>query len=95
MKSIEQKIREALATKTRVTITGVRRSKHGFVVMAHDGTINTFPTRKIALQVALAIARCMPVRFVSVKAVKVKRKEIKVEQRPITLGEAYQKAIER
>ena len=50
MKSIEEKIRAALATKTRVTITGVRRSKHGFLVMSHDGTVTRVPTRKIALR---------------------------------------------
>lgn len=70
--TIEQRIREALATKTRVTITKVSRSKHGFVVIAHDGTAHKFPSRKIALQFALAIARCVPVRFINVKAVKVK-----------------------
>jgi hypothetical protein len=63
MKTIEQKIREAIETKTRVSITGVRRCKAGFVVMAWDGTANTFPNRKIALQFALAIARCAPVRL--------------------------------
>lgn len=72
MTTIEDRIRDALSTKTRITITGVRRSKAGFVVMGWDGTVNQFPTRKIALQFALAIARVAPVRFISVKAVKQK-----------------------
>lgn len=72
MKTIEQRIREALDTKTRCTITGVRRSKHGFLVMAWDGTITKLPTRKIALQFALAIARVTPIRSITVKAVRPK-----------------------
>lgn len=83
MKPIEQKIREALATKTRVTITGVRRAKHGFLVMSHDGTVSRFPTRKIALAFALAIARCAPVRFISVKAVRPVKKTIKIKKQPL------------
>lgn len=73
MKTIEQKIREALETKTRINITGARRSREGFVVHAWDGTINKFPTRKIALQFALAIARCCPIRFITVKAIRTKK----------------------
>jgi len=69
---IETRIREALATKSRVSITHVRRSKHGFIVMAHDGTSTVVPSRKVALQVALAIARTAPLRFISVKAVRPK-----------------------
>jgi hypothetical protein len=72
--TIEDRIRSALASKTRVTITGVKRSKAGFIVMAHDGTATTVPTRKVALALALALARCAPVRFVSVRPVKLKTK---------------------
>ncbi len=68
----EQRIREALDTKTRLTITTVTRCKAGFVVMASDGTVQRFPSKKIALQFLLAIVRCTPVRSFSLKAVKIK-----------------------
>jgi hypothetical protein len=70
--TIEEKIREAAATKIRVTITGVRRSKHGFLIMASDGSVKTLPTRKIALQALYAVVRCAPVRIFTVKAVRPK-----------------------
>lgn len=89
MKTIEDKIRAAMATKIRVTITGVKRCKAGFIVISHDGTIVRLPTRKIALAFALAIARCAPIRSITVKPVRIVRKQIKVEKRPIGIDEAF------
>lgn len=64
--SPEARIRLEASRKVRVELTHARRSAHGYIIHCWDGTVQVTPTRKAALQIALAVVRCMPVRFVRV-----------------------------